>query len=40
MTNEQAINIAVTCVMASMLDQETKEQVIETLRTLEGDSNE
>lgn len=35
MTREQAINIAVGCVMASALDPMTKIQVIEALRGIE-----
>lgn len=35
MKREQAINIAVGCVMASGLDNETKQQVIEKLRSLD-----
>lgn len=35
MDKEQAINIAVTCVMASALDNETKTEVIEKLREKE-----
>lgn len=34
METPQAINIAVTCVMASLLDNETKNEVIEKLRCL------
>ena len=35
MTREDAINIAVGCVMASALDPMTKIQVIEALRGIE-----
>lgn len=35
MTREQAINIAVGCVMASAMDSMTKIQVIEVLRGIE-----
>lgn len=35
MGKEQAVNIAVTCVMSSMLDNETKQEVIKKLRELE-----
>ena len=35
MTREQAINIAVGCVMASAMDPMTKIQVIEALRGIE-----
>ena len=37
MTREQAINIAVGCVMASAMDPMTKMQVIEVLRGMESD---
>ena len=37
MTREQAINIAVGCVMASAMDPMTKIQVIEALRGMESD---
>lgn len=37
MEKSQAINIAVTCVMASLLDNETKNEVIEKLRCLENE---
>lgn len=32
MTKEQAINLAVTCVIASFLDNDTKKEVIKILR--------
>ena len=35
MTREQAINIAVGCVMASAMDQMTKFQVTDALRGIE-----
>lgn len=35
MDREQAINIAVTCVMASVLDNDTKQKVIAILRESE-----
>lgn len=38
MSKEQAINIAVSCVMASMLDYDTTQEVIKVLRDLEGES--
>lgn len=38
MENEQAINIAVGCVMASALENDDKEQVIKTLRELETEN--
>ena len=38
MTREQAINIAVGCVMTSNLDPMTKIQVIEVLRGIELDA--
>lgn len=37
MEKEQAVNIAVACVMASAIDIETKRKVIEKLRLLEED---
>ena len=37
MTREQAINIAVGCVLASAMDPMTKIQVIEVLRGIEID---
>lgn len=37
MNNEVAINIAVTCVMSSALDAETKQEVISVLRKLENE---
>lgn len=40
MNEETAINIAVTCVMASALDKDTKQEVIKALRALEGEVNE
>lgn len=40
MNEDVAINIAVTCVMSSALDFETKQQVISVLRTMENESNE
>ena len=38
MTREQAINIAVACVMTSLMDPATKIQVIEALRGDELDA--
>ena len=35
MTREQAINIAVVCVMVSAMDRITKTEVIEVLRWIE-----
>ena len=37
MEKQQAINIAVTCVLASGLDTETKKEVIESLRMMVSD---
>lgn len=38
MSEETAINIAVTCVMSSFLDDQTKQQVIEILRTFKEET--
>lgn len=38
MEKEQAVNIAVTCVMSSFLDNETKQKIIKVLRELEENS--
>lgn len=37
MDKQQAINIAVTCVLASGLDTKTKKEVIESLRMMASD---